>query len=635
MQNIIRYIRSSISMKLSLGIVLLAVPIFVLAMGILFLQSRYMIREEAMERASSVLNNSVQRVCRFLNVTETATNVSAWLATEYLHPDSLMEFSRRIVMLNGNVDGCSISLEPDFFPQYGRYFSVYTIRRGDSIYSEIENDYEYFEKIWYKTPRKLGKECWVDFYDDASLLELTLEGKLASYCKPLYLPDGRFIGVISTDVLLRRLSKTISAVKPYPNSYFVMIGQDGHYFVHPDTTLLFSHTIFERADVREHPDVIALGHEMVSGQQGSLKVNIDGQHCLVSYQPVPGTNWSMALICPENDILQSYNRLTYILVPIIIGGLLLIMLLSSRAVAHAIRPLNRLVVHAKRIADGHYDELLPMNNRHDAVGQLQNSFAIMQRSLNQHVTDISQLNDEMARRNDELVRASQMAEEGSRQKTAFIQNMTHQIRTPLNIVMGFAQVLRDSMKMLSGEDLKSIMGMMDHNAKSLLRMVQMLFDSSDTGISQSFRINKHEKVSCNVVAREAISYTNMHFPDLPLSFVTDVPDSFVIYTNQLYLMRSLRELLYNAAKYSDGQHVSLHISQTENNVRFTFEDTGPGIAAEYRDLIFVPFAKVNDLSEGLGLGLPLAKHHITNLGGTLTLDTSYQAGCRIIIELPL
>ena len=127
----------------------------------------------------------------------------------------------------------------------------------------------------------------------------------------------------------------------------------------------------------------------------------------------------------------------------------------------------------------------------------------------------------------------------------------------------------------------------------------------------------------------------MHFPDLSISFVTDLPDTLVIYTNKLYLMRSLRELLYNAAKYSDGQHVSLHISQTENNVRFTFEDTGPGIAAEYRDLIFVPFAKVNDLSEGLGLGLPLAKHHITNLGGTLTLDTSYQAGCRIIIELPL
>ena len=100
-------------------------------------------------------------------------------------------------------------------------------------------------------------------------------------------------------------------------------------------------------------------------------------------------------------------------------------------------------------------------------------------------------------------------------------------------------------------------------------------------------------------------------------------------------MRSLREILYNAAKYSDGQHVSLRISHTENTILFIFEDTGPGIAEEYLEQVFVPFSKVNDLSEGLGLGLALAKRHVENLGGTLTLDTSYHEGCRIIIELPL
>ena len=635
MRNTFRYIRTSISIKLSFGILLLAVPIFVLAMGVLFLQSRRMIREEAMDRASSVLTNSVQRVCRYLNVTETATNVSAWLATEYLHPDSLFSYSRRVVQLNGNVDGCSISMEPNTFPQYGRYFSVYTIREGDSVKTVIEKEYEYFEKIWYDTPHKLDKECWVVYYDEADSLELTLEGKIASYCKPLYLADGRFAGVISTDLSLRRLSNVITAEKPYPNSYFMMIGQDGYYFLHPDSTLLFTQTIFNNTDVREHPDIIALGHEMTSGGHGCLKVNIDGKPCLVSYQPVPGTDWSMALVCPVNDVLQSYHRLTYILVPIIIGGLLLIFFFSSKAVAHAIRPLNRLVVQANRIADGHYDELLPLNNRHDAVGQLQNSFAIMQRSLKQHVTDISQLNAEMAQRNEELVLASKLAEEGSRQKTAFIQNMTHQIRTPLNIVMGFAQVLSDSMKMLSFEDVKSILGMMDHNARSLLRMVQMLYDSSDVGISQSTRIDKQEKVPCNEVAREAIVYTNTHFPELPIRFETDVPDTLILSTNRLYLMRSLREILYNAAKYSDGQHVSLRISHTENTILFIFEDTGPGIAEEYREQVFVPFSKVNDLSEGLGLGLALAKRHVENLGGTLTLDTSYHEGCRIIIELPL
>ncbi|MBL2259719.1 ATP-binding protein, partial [Klebsiella pneumoniae] len=85
----------------------------------------------------------------------------------------------------------------------------------------------------------------------------------------------------------------------------------------------------------------------------------------------------------------------------------------------------------------------------------------------------------------------------------------------------------------------------------------------------------------------------------------------------LYFMRSLRELLYNAAKYSDGQHVAIILSQTDNTILFTVQDTGAGIPTDYRDLMFTPFTKVNDLSEGLGLGLPLSMRHILNLGGKL------------------
>jgi signal transduction histidine kinase len=108
-------------------------------------------------------------------------------------------------------------------------------------------------------------------------------------------------------------------------------------------------------------------------------------------------------------------------------------------------------------------------------------------------------------------------------------------------------------------------------------------------------------------------------------------------------MISLRELLYNAAKYSDGEHVSLSVtaqpwtSDTKSlpTVRFIVQDIGKGISKEDRDLMFKFFTKVDDLSEGLGLGLPLAKRHAINLGGDLTLDDNYHDGCRFIIELPL
>lgn len=634
MRTLIQHIRQSLSLKLSLSILLMAVPIFVLSLGILFLQSRWHIKVEAMERTASVLNAVTQRVNRYLMTIETATNANDWLVAENLNPESFLEYSRRIVALNANVNGCSITGEPYLFPQYGRYFSAYSVREGDSIITVREGEYEYFDKEWYKKPCKLGRACWVDPFDDFNEGTLSASDMIASYCKPLYDGNGKFIGIIATDLSLPRLAETIQAERPTPNSYFMLLGEDGHYFVHPDSTLLVNHTIFSGVDAHRQPDVIALGHEMTTGKQGTMRVNFGNAPCMVSYQPIAGTQWSLALVCPEKDILQAYNKLTAVLIPLIVIGLLFILMLCRRIVAHAISPLNRLVEQSQRLAEGRYDERIAHTDRHDAVGRLQNSFAIMQKSLNRHVSAIKKVNEETEQRNEELRQASLLAEEADRQKAVFIQNMTHQIRTPLNIVGGFAQVMGESITQLPDEELKNIKGMMRHNAMLLNRMVLMLYDSSDTGVTEELNCQQREEVPCNDVARECIDNTSHNFPGLSIVFSTSLPDSVCMLTNRLYLMRSLREILYNSAKYSDGQHVSLSISQTDTTIRFVFQDTGPGIGEEIRERMFEPFGKVDDLSEGLGLGLPLTKRHVDNLGGSMTLDTGYREGCRIIIELP-
>ena len=140
-------IRYSLSTKLSLSILLIATPVFVLALGFLFLQSRYFIRQEAMEHAGSVLNTKMQRLRNYMSTVENATNASAWLAEEYFVPDSLLSISHRVVQLNSHVNGCSITAEPDMFPQTGRYFSAYTIREGDTIITAREAEYDYYDKV--------------------------------------------------------------------------------------------------------------------------------------------------------------------------------------------------------------------------------------------------------------------------------------------------------------------------------------------------------------------------------------------------------------------------------------------------------------------------------------------------------
>jgi signal transduction histidine kinase len=107
-----------------------------------------------------------------------------------------------------------------------------------------------------------------------------------------------------------------------------------------------------------------------------------------------------------------------------------------------------------------------------------------------------------------------------------------------------------------------------------------------------------------------------------------------ILTNRNYLSKALSEVLYNAKKFTTEGCIVLRIRTGARVVRFIVEDTGPGIPEEDAPRLLESFTKANELSEGLGLGLPLTKRHVTNLGGELILDTTYKAGCRFIIQLP-
>ena len=78
----------------------------------------------------------------------------------------------------------------------------------------------------------------------------------------------------------------------------------------------------------------------------------------------------------------------------------------------------------------------------------------------------------------------------------------------------------------------------------------------------------------------------------------------------------------------------MRVVHTDTQILFMVEDTGPGMPHEAQYLIDVPFAKMDEMSQGLGLGLPLCKRHAVSLGGDLILDPNYHDGCRFILQLP-
>ena len=611
-QKFLYNVRHSMSTHLSVSILLMAVPVFILALGIFFIQSRYFIRKEAAQHVNSVLNTTIHHVCNYMSAVRTATNATTWLVEDHFDPHAIQGVTQQIVRLNRHVNGCTITIEPGMFPSYDHFFSANTTHTGDTTTVTTSEKSYYYHKAWYKKAKETGQPCWVDPFQDNDEKTDEHDHLTAKYCKPLYNKSGQLIGIIASDLSLHKLSETIKKAC--------------------------------HADPNRHSDRIALGHEMTAGNNGTMHITLDGRLYHVSYSQVPGTDWSLALVCPDSNILKSYHQLLYIIIAIIAIGLLVITTLSHHIVSRAIRPLSQLVDTTQQIAAGKYDEFIPRTNRDDAIGQLQNSFATMQQSLNFHMGGIRHTTEETKKQNEELTQVTKLAEKALRQKTEFIQNVSHQIRTPLNIIMGFSQVLRESLTSRrkgvkstyidKDDEIAIISEAMRHNARHLERMVLMLFDSSDVGVFEEQQIRRDDKVSCNEVARESIRHTQHYFPSILITMESELPDDICIQSNRLSLMHTLRELLYNAAKYSDGKHLTVRITQTDSTVRFIVEDTGTGISEEEQKKIFKPFAKVDDLSEGLGLGLPLAKRHAISLGGDILLDSSYHAGCRFIVEMP-
>jgi sigma-B regulation protein RsbU (phosphoserine phosphatase) len=398
MNEILKYIRRKLSIRVSLWVVLFAAIIFTVALGFLFFQSREAVRQEAISHASQILDKTSLRVEGILNRVEVASNMTKWLVSR--HPDkadSMFVYSRSMLANNPDFYNCSIAFEPYYFKDKGRYFSAYTKHIGDSLRTIQggSDSYQYFFTDWYLMSTLLDKPSWTEPYMDLDVATNTSE-MVTSYCQTIKNKDGQKIGVINTSLSISWLSNTISAIKPYPNSYSIMIGRGGTYFVHPDSTKITRQTIFTQT--LEHPDtaMVALGHAMQRGEEGMKHMNIDGKDCYVFYKPLGNTGCSMAIVCPEKDIFGGFDRLRRSVMAIVITGLLLMLFLFIRIITRELSPLRRLAHEAETIASGHFDAELPNFERIDEIGQLSQSFGNMQQSLVKYIEELKETTAEKA-----------------------------------------------------------------------------------------------------------------------------------------------------------------------------------------------------------------------------------------------
>ena len=234
----------------------------------------------------------------------------------------------------------------------------------------------------------------------------------------------------------------------------------------------------------------------------------------------------------------------------------------------------------------------------------------------------------------QLNKAYHKALESEKMKSAFIQNVSHEVRTPLNIISGFSQVIADPELTETVEERQHMAEMMQKSASQITNLIDEIIGLSL--IETTDKINKDDTIQVNSVLRAVINdYQGKVSNETEMKMDSQLHDEFTILTNKNMFARIISALVENAVKYTADGQITLKASSDSQNLRISVEDTGIGVPAQEAENIFGRFVKLDSFKEGIGLGLPLSRKLAEQLGGTVALDTSYTNGARFIVTLPL
>ena len=235
----------------------------------------------------------------------------------------------------------------------------------------------------------------------------------------------------------------------------------------------------------------------------------------------------------------------------------------------------------------------------------------------------------------QMERAYNHALESDRMKTAFIRNVSHEVRTPLNIISGFAQIIANPDLAQNTKDRQHMAQMMQKNTRQITSLIDEVLELSNSESAES--AVKEDKVQLNGFLTELqLEFKEIISSDVSIKVDSALDDNFTLITNQTLLKRAISTLVDNAIKNTSEGSITLKASVADALLTIAVEDTGCGIPSNEAEHIFERFIKLDSFKEGLGLGLPLCRTLVNRLGGTTSLDTSYEGpGARFVITLPI
>lgn len=232
----------------------------------------------------------------------------------------------------------------------------------------------------------------------------------------------------------------------------------------------------------------------------------------------------------------------------------------------------------------------------------------------------------------DLLREMRHARDSEAKKTAFINSMCHEVRTPLNCVAGFSELLGGDD--LTDENHDQYCEIIRENRRQLRYLFDDLLEVATLESLQEPLARNYIEL-CGL-CRSQLRVMKVRYPKQGVIYTENIPTNALgILSSEKYLNLLIAALLNNAYKFTQEGHVSIACGRVgDDRIFITVEDTGCGIASAHYEYVFERFTKLDTFSQGNGLGLYLCRLVVRHLGGQIHIDPAYTGGTRVVVTLP-
>jgi signal transduction histidine kinase/ActR/RegA family two-component response regulator len=347
-----------------------------------------------------------------------------------------------------------------------------------------------------------------------------------------------------------------------------------------------------------------------------------GSIALVRPLPVfdDGQQVVLLLQCAVADAYRPYASLVATIAMIGAGGVLLLVLGSWFLARTLTRPISALEEAARRLQRGETAHV---------TGGAQDEIARLGLVFNAMADDIQE-------REASLKRARDVAEAANQAKSTFLANMNHEVRTPLNGVLGVAALLADTP--LEPRQ-KQMVELIDTSGKALLHILNDVLDMVELGTGALTVVDEPFDLSASVRGLAAVAGADAAAKGLSFRLCADPEPARWVVGDRRRFEQVLSNLLGNAVKFTDAGEVALEVGQDGGGWRFAVRDTGAGFDPAHIEAMFEPFSQADGSmtrrAGGTGLGLSLAREMARAMGGDLVAAGAPGQGACFTFSLPL